>query len=79
MARRLRRILYGWRGPGGTGYCLSKIPPDVPLLPLDCHSTIDDAEKSADDRKAIVIWCGSALLEKQRQHHGRDPADVWRL
>lgn len=76
---RRRRILYGWRHVGGS-FCLSKIPPDVPLLPIDAHASIDDAEKSADDRKAVVIWCGSALLEKQRQQSdGSDTAEEWRI
>ncbi|HLH92071.1 MAG TPA: hypothetical protein VKX28_26865 [Xanthobacteraceae bacterium] len=60
----MRRTLFGWQVPGG--YCLSKVPPDLPQLPRDVHPTIDAAEGAAMKRKAVVVWCGPALAEKAR-------------
>ncbi len=61
---RIRRTLYGWRAPAG-GYCLSKLPLDVPLMPIDPYPSIKEAEIQAELRRAKVIWCGSALIERQ--------------
>lgn len=59
---------------------MSKIPPDVPLLPIDCYSTIQDAEFFAAQKKSRIVWCGAALIEKQLEDdRANDSADIWRL
>ena len=75
---RRRKVLYGWLTKDGTSYCLSRLPPDVPLSPNDCYASIQDAELSAEQRRANVVWCGPALIEKQLAR-GRDPADFGRV
>lgn len=66
MLRR-KRVLYGWRIEGTAKYCLSRYPPDLPQLPVAQFASIDAAELTAETRKAVVVWCGAARAEKQRQ------------
>lgn len=63
---RRRHFLYGWR-VGTGGYCLSKVPPDVPQLPVNQFDSIVAAEIDAIQRQYVVIWTGPALTEKQLQ------------
>lgn len=62
-----RRILYGWLVEASGRYCVSKIPPDLPQLPIHLFDTIGAAEADAMRRKSVVIWSGPALAEKTRQ------------
>lgn len=62
-----RRVLYGWLVESSGRYCVSKIPPDLPQLPFHLFATIGAAEAEATRRKAIVVWSGPALAEKNRQ------------
>lgn len=60
---RRRRVLYGWlRNPGE--WCLSRMPPDVPV-PYQQFPSMEEAEQAASDSRYDVIWSGAALAHKQ--------------
>lgn len=60
----IRKTLYGWRTKDGR-FSLSRIPPDVSLMPLNYYDNIPDAEFAAKQKRACVVWCGPALIDKQ--------------
>lgn len=61
---RRRRILYGWlRSPGE--WCLSRLPPDVPV-PYQLFPSMEEAEQTAKASRYEVIWSGPALAEREQ-------------
>ncbi len=81
----MRRTLYGWRLNDGR-FCLSRLPPDQPQVPLHTYPSLIEAEQAAlvdHDGHALrkppnIVWSGSALAEKRilsertRLRHGPD-------
>ncbi len=63
------RTLYGWRLSDGR-FCLSRLPPDQPQVPVHCYDSIPAAEEAAQERHRKpprIIWSGSAAAEKYVQ------------
>ncbi len=69
-----RRVLYGWRKPGGS-YCVSRTPPDSPTSANIEFQSIADAEASAGSKMEIV-WSGEALGEKLKADAARRKAQA---
>jgi hypothetical protein len=61
---RFRRTLYGWLAAPGV-YALGKQPPDPVPYQAETFGSIQEAEAQADMRRAVIVWSGPALIEKQ--------------
>jgi hypothetical protein len=62
--KRAKRFLYGWlRGPNE--WCLSRQPPDIPVL-YQMFASMDEAEQAAKAARYDVVWSGDALVMWER-------------
>lgn len=61
---RIRRTFYGWMVRPGA-YAVASQPPDPVPLNVPTFASIAKAEYAASQKRAVIIWSGPALIERQ--------------